>query len=290
MNVSTRHVFDTLRLVCASDRPVGLAEVSAITELPTSTVHRALITLEETAYISRYHGLTKYVIGPMPQHLTHALFQRFPLRGAVHKDLAALARRTRQTVSLTMRLGWYGLKVSLVEGTQGVYHVSELGRMVLMHEDAAGQCMLATLGDDDVGQYHGFLEKHWPGGGRNLVRFDVWDAIATARREGVLLKPLPTLPGWSSLHVAVRGPDGRPVAAVSLGGPAVETGTPAGSATVDCGRAFARAVEERLAAEPRLARGPFDHLPLDAIVIGAPGQVRRSDPAARKAPETIRSD
>ena len=75
VNSSALHVFEILRLVSRTDTPPGVADISRRLNLPTSTVHRALATLEQSQYLSRLESAPRYKLGPMPQFLTRAVFR-----------------------------------------------------------------------------------------------------------------------------------------------------------------------------------------------------------------------
>src|SRR3954470_19231538 len=132
-NTSSLHVFQILRLVAESKEPRGVAEIAKSTGLPTTTVYRALVTLSEARYLSRDESTSKYRIGQMPLMLLRALFSRFPLRELGLPALRALAADTGETVSLSMRIGWYGVRIASVPGSNDSQYKPRVGLSQLLH-------------------------------------------------------------------------------------------------------------------------------------------------------------
>lgn len=266
MNTSTRHVFQTLSLICASSRPLGVAEVSAAIRLPTSTAHRALVTLEDTGYIVRYRDQFKYLPGIMTRHLGQALFNRFTFGRLLYSPLREMASQTKQTLVIAARVGWYSMKIMVIEGAQDVFHARVLGQTGLLHEDLAGTALLASHPDSTVEAMRTFVEANWPGRGKELTQFDTWSAIHRARQAGYLYEPDLEAEEYGFLHRSVPNPSGRGIGTISVGTrragikrrdvePLLEK---LDSIVANLGRAFET--------NPELAASPFDHLSPDAIV------------------------
>ena len=253
MNVSTRHVFQILRLVCTAERPTGAAEIHEALKLPSSTIHRALASLEEEGFIARYRGLPRYVIGHYPQHLAHALFNLFPLRHALHGRLRDAAVAGKLTLLLTMRAGWYGMKVAVFEGTNQVFHAGALGETRLLIDDDAGRAMLAAMDEAQRKGLRDFLARHWPE--RDLPR----RAAAGKQLDEE---------GWSWLHLPVRNASGQVFAAVSGGAPGDAGGDE--SARTRKLKELVAAIEALVAEQPDLAWSPLGHLAADELMLGPP--------------------
>ncbi len=244
---------------------MSAAEIHQLLNLPSSTVHRALATLEEEGFIRRYRNQAKYLIGPNPQHLAHALFSLFPMRREFHGLLRGVAIAHRQTVLLTMRLGWYGLKVAVFEGTNEVFHAGALGETRLLTDDEAGQAMLGTMNDTELGRMHDFLERHWPGSGISLIPERLAETIATFRIGGKPSEPFIDEAVWAWKHMPIRDAAGRVIAAVSGGAPA--DAAPVSRAQFATVEEAVAQIEARLLVEPDLGWSPFGHLQADEILL-----------------------
>lgn len=274
MNKSTRHIFETLSLICKARRPVSLTEVRKALELPTSTAHRALVTLEEAGYIARYRCQFRYLGGLLPRHLTQALFKRFAYRHVFQPHLNRLATETKLTVSLTSRIGWYGMTTMVIEGSRDVHRLSTLGQANLLHEDGGGQIILAHLPDSEIARMQAFVDSRWPGLGRDVARFATSGVIRDARKQKRLLKPLKAGAGKGVLHLPVTDDVGRGIAAVSVGSAADPIDRSELREILLKAKASLAAAAQELKANPTFAVSPFAHLPVDEITF----PVRRSRP------------
>jgi len=257
INSSAVHVFEVLRLVARTREPLGVSEIARRLGLPASTVYRALITLEESGYLARHQNTPRYALGQMPQLLNRALVHRFRLHAASRPHLRKLADQTGQTASLTVRLGWYGLRLAGVYGSHDIYHRDRLGEVSLLHQGVAGLAMLAFLGGTAIDGYWAFLERQ----GVDYDRAGVAAAIRTAGAAGVA--HLPDTPG---IALPVRNPAGEVLAAIAI------SASDLGAAAERDGPWFAirDALEAEIADNPGAFESPFAHIPADEIVIALP--------------------
>jgi IclR family acetate operon transcriptional repressor len=257
INSSAVHVFEVLRLVARTRETLGVSEISRRLGLPASTVYRALITLEESGYLARHQNTPRYALGQMPQLLNRALVHRFRLHAASRPHLRRLAEETGQTAALTVRLGWYGLRLAGVYGSHDIYHRDRLGEVSALHQGVAGLAILAFLGNDAIDAYWAFLERH-------AVEYDrtkVAAAIRTAHIAGIAHRP--DLPG---IALPVRNPDGAVLASIAIS--ASDLG-----AAVEQEAIWFRirdALEAEIADNPAAFESPFAHIPADEIVIDVP--------------------
>ena len=162
VNASATHIFDILRLVSKSDSPLGVSEISRLTGLPVSTVHRALATLEQSQYIARLESAPRYKLGPTPQFLTRAIFQKFALRSASIPFLKRIAHETGETVTLCVRVGFYVLRIAVAYGRNDLYSPGRLGEVTLLQNSLAGRSLINRLSSADLEAYRSFLLDHYP--------------------------------------------------------------------------------------------------------------------------------
>ncbi|MFA6116899.1 MAG: helix-turn-helix domain-containing protein [Sphingomonas sp.] len=256
INSSAIHVFEVLRLVARTEEPLGVSEISRRLGLPASTVYRALITLEESDYLVRHQNMPRYELGQMPQLLNRALVHRFRLHAASRPHLRALAERTGETASLTVRLGWYGLRLAGVYGSHDIYHRDRLGEVTPLHRNISGLGILAFLPEEAVAAYRTFIARRHPddAGGD-------WEAsLATVRAAGLAQRS--TGEDQSAFALPVRDPDGQVLASIAISGSDL-----AAADDEDVARGVRDALEAEIALEPSGFDSPFAHIPPDEIVI-----------------------
>jgi len=253
INSSAIHVFDVLRLVARTDEPLGVSEISRRLGLPASTVYRALITLEESDYLVRHQNMPRYELGQMPQLLNRSLVHRFRLHAASRPHLRRLAERTGETATLTVRLGWYGLRLAGVYGSHDIYHRDRLGEVSLLHGSVAGLGILAFLGDG-AAAYREFAETR----GADLDWPATEAAIKAARDAGIAHSR-----DVAGVALPVRNPEGDVLASIAIS--ALDLSAAAESDTIWLD--VRDALEVEIAADPAAFESPFAHIPPDEIIL-----------------------
>ncbi|MFV3126150.1 IclR family transcriptional regulator [Niveispirillum sp. KHB5.9] len=262
INSSASHVFEVLRFVAEADEALGVTEISRQMSLPASTVYRALVTLEEAGYLSRYQNTPRYEVGQMPQLLNRALFNRFHLHKASRPVLRSLAHAIGETVSLSVRLGWFTLRIAGAYGSNDIYHRDRLGEVALLHEGLAGPTILSTLEGDDRVAYRRFVAAHHPGrlpeGGWDALTARLQEAIA----DGFLTGEVALASGFHAASLPIRTSDGTAIAAITANGPVLRPG--ARELPESLLEAHEK-LEEMVRDEPEKFRSPFDHIHADEM-------------------------
>ena len=214
MHTSARHAFDVLRLVCASDEPLGVTEISRRLSAPVSTTHRALTTLERTSYVRRTES-AKYEIGFNARRLATGLLMRFLIRETAQPFLRQIAVATDGATSLYVRLGWFGIRIaSIFSESDTISKLEPLGEPHLLHQSIGSRAILTVLPTGGQRAYRSFVSLHYP---------HLWDDSAgeivaaqgrDMRRSGYLYAHNP--PTFDVLAVPVRDPDARAIAAITV--------------------------------------------------------------------------
>lgn len=198
--------------------PVGVTELSRQIGLPVSTVQRALVTLEEAGYLQRLEGSTKYQPGPMTQYLARALYKRFSVRKASVPFLRRLTADTDETTSLAVRIGWYAIRIHVVESAKLVYHPHRLGETMLLHASLQPRAILAFLSDDEIGRYRRFVRSRYPTEAGDLDKGSFLKDVRTWRNQGYVVGPT-ALSGGHAIAMPLRDASGHAIASIAINGP-----------------------------------------------------------------------
>jgi DNA-binding IclR family transcriptional regulator len=262
VNSSASHVFRVLRFVAEGDEPLGVTEIARRLNLPVSTVFRALATLEESSYIQRHNNAPRFEIGTMPHLLKRALYNSFPLHSVSRPHLRALAEQTGETVSLSVRLGWYMVRIAGAFGSHDVYHTSRLGEMALLHEAAEGRSVLAVLPQSERTAYYRFVEAHHAA----RVPPDGWAGMDARLTENAVrnydVQDVPAAPRLRAVALPINDAHGDAVAALLVDGPILSKEDTQLNPSI---LAAKRKLEALLAEDYQRLRSPFDHLPHNSI-------------------------
>ena len=152
-NSSTRHVIEAMMLIAQSPHPLGLSEIADAMDLPQSTAHRALMTLEESGFAKREGHSAKLVAGEVVHHLIRSMIGLFPARALLAGQIRQVSREVDVTVSLNWRVGWHSLRLSSYEGSRESYQLRRVGEARPLHSGIGPKTILAALGPNDINAY-----------------------------------------------------------------------------------------------------------------------------------------
>jgi DNA-binding IclR family transcriptional regulator len=273
INSSAVHVFDVLRNVSDGLEPAGVSDISRRLSLTSSSVFRALTTLEGAGYVSRYRNLPQFELGMMPYLLNRALLNQFELNAASRPFLQQLAQETGETVSLNVRLGWYSLRLSGIYGSRDIYHRDRLGELALLHQSLAGRAILAFLPDATLPELAEFLREELG----EVPGFDEWESlkqnIKTAREAALYAQALQMSPGFSAIAMPVRDQAGATIGCITINGPVYP------SKSIRTQLEIRDGLERLIAATPKRFISPFAHIPAHKIRLQIP---KTKSPASGK--------
>lgn len=260
-NSSVDQVFDVLALISASADPIGVAQLARTLDVPTSTAHRVLATLEEAGYVTRDTTGTKYQLGLGAQELAHALLRRFPLQPVSQPSLQRLAAATGETVVLCGRVGFYRVRLASAEGTSDVHAAPRLGQTARLGDTPGGRAILAF----DDGLRAGYLR--WLGGGRaNAATRALQKQLDQVRKDGRVLETYDD--GRTNLAVPLRDPDGHTFASIAVEAAESSGGERTQRARLARLRGTVEELEALVRERPELAADPFAHIPPEDLSPG----------------------
>lgn len=224
MEVCVRSVRTTFRILeaVADNQPIGLSELARRLELPKSTVQRSLATLADLGWIrSDGREVTRWALGDRARTLSEKIDDVGRLREAALPVLGELNSDTLETIHLaifdsdTVRL------VERLDSKHPLRYVQPIGSRSPLHASSNGKSILAMLPDAEIEAY---IEK----GLTALTPNTVTDPerlraeLKTIRERGYAVADEEMHEGIISVAACIRSPDGgRPVAAMSISGPAV---------------------------------------------------------------------
>lgn len=261
-NTSVDQVFDVLAVVGAGSGPVGVAEVARELDLPTSTAHRVLVTLFDTEYLTRDRTGTKYQLGIMAQELTEAFLGRWPVLDAASPYLRRLVAMSGETVTLSVRLGWYSVRIAGVEGWREIHAAAGVGAARPLDDGAVGRTLLASLDPDDVGRFLRWRrETHM---GRPPARKQFIAELASVRRRGYTIADRGD--GETSAVVfGVHDAQRRARAAIAIEGGAASFRARPRDAAFRRWHGVVRELEAEVSERPELMDDPYAHLAPDEV-------------------------
>lgn len=209
--MAVKHVQSATRVLAtfealADHQPVGVGALARVLGDDKSAVQRALMTLAEAGWIRRAGGdTTRWEVTTKLLALAHGAHRRTGLRERARPVLEQLRDRTGETAILNVPEDGQVVVLDVAESTQLVRTVPGIGFAVPPLASAAGQAILAHLPAGELADY-GVTED----GSR----------LAGVRERGWSVNDRDATPGASAVGAAVLDGEGRPVASITISGPA----------------------------------------------------------------------
>jgi len=135
---------DLLKLFAAADNGLSATTIAKLSHLPVSTVHRFLMNLETSGFVSS-DSAGVYHLGIACVTLGHAARGKLDVRRVSLPYLQELNRQTRETVHLTVRSGLSAVYVEKIDSLEPLRIHSRIGASVPLHCTAVGKVLLAYL-------------------------------------------------------------------------------------------------------------------------------------------------
>jgi DNA-binding IclR family transcriptional regulator len=199
---------------------VGLVALAERTGLGASTAYRLLVTLLERGYVARNPSTGRFRVGHKLVELAAvAARDSESLRSIARPHLEQLRNATDETANLVVRDGVSIVYVDQVESSRSVRMFTAIGSRVPLHSAAAGKAILAAspAAVFDERQAAG-LERLTP---HTLCTTEALAAdLGVIRGRSFAIDSEEYELGVVCVAAVIRGPDGEPIGAVSVSGPA----------------------------------------------------------------------
>ncbi len=263
-NSSTRHVIEAMKVIAQSAEPLGLSEIAEGMNLPQSTAHRALTTLEESGFAKRVGQGTRLAAGDVVHHLIRSMVGLFPARVLLAPSMRRLSRDLDVTVSLNWRVGWHSMRLSSFEGARESYQIRRVGEARPLHSGVGPRTILVAQETGVVAAYVDWWSDAAPSPDIDPPDRAALDALAQAvRRDGRIRQEPTDYSALVWLSYPLRDDAARVQGSLSVGmgperGPDDAFANRIDSRVDDIRAALAKAGER--------AASPFDRVP--------PGEIR----------------
>ena len=131
-----------LQLFAQSERGLTAKQVTKLSGLPFSTVHRFLVNLETAGYLN-CSGEGVYYLGVACFEVGQAAVGQLDIRRLSLPYLQELNQQTRETIHLTVRHGLFAVYVEKLDSPEQLRIHSRIGASVPLYCTAVGKVMLA---------------------------------------------------------------------------------------------------------------------------------------------------
>lgn len=215
---SLQKALNVLEAFALATPELGITELAETLGMPKSTVHRVLAALEARGYVKQSSLTGKYRLGIKLWELGSSVVNSLGLREAARPCLEELARRTGETINLTVLDGTDSLYIDEIQSTHPVRAHSYVGIRAPAHSVATGKAMLAHL----PSALERLLEKGLaPFTEHTIVDpLELQRELKEVRERGYAINREEWRPGVSAAAASVWDHTNRVVAAIGVSGPA----------------------------------------------------------------------
>lgn len=208
-----------LEQLSLSEGKLGIRELAESANLPKSTIHRILETLQKTGFVEQDALTEKYSIGLKAIEIGMSGLMKADLVEASIPHLRDLAATTGQTAFLAVYNEGEIVFIYKAEGTSSVITNANLGTRNPMHCTGLGKAFLAFFSLEDVDKIMGQ---------KGLARYTdttitdqqlLLQELSKIRQTGVAVNREEHDKGLSSIATPIFNYTGLVVAAISVAGP-----------------------------------------------------------------------
>lgn len=203
-----------------SDNPQSLAEITDAVQLPKTTVHRLLETLQCEGYVEQNPITRQFLLSSKILELASSFLGRLDVREVARPILMELWQQSQETVHLGLLDNGEVLYVEKLESPHTIRMYSEIGRRAPLHCTGLGKALLANLPAEEIEQIvaRRGLQRYTE---NTLVdQISLLEEIATIRSRGVAFDNEEHEKSVRCVAAPVFDAQGRVIAAISIAGPA----------------------------------------------------------------------
>ncbi|WP_127091192.1 IclR family transcriptional regulator [Aquabacter cavernae] len=194
-----------------------LSDLVATSSLPKPTVRRVLLALVRSGLLDQDGQTRRYHIGPEAYVLGTLASARFGIHALSLDGLARLARESGDCAFLSVPRDDFAVCIHREEGPFPIRtHVLQAGDRHPLGIGAGSLALLSALPDDEaeavLARNAALVAADYPAYPPEVLRA----LVAQTRARGYAVNPGLVVAGSWGVGVAVPGPDGRPVGALSI--------------------------------------------------------------------------
>ncbi|MEJ1154114.1 MULTISPECIES: IclR family transcriptional regulator [Microbacterium] len=225
-------------------RHLGITDLAAILELPPSTVHGLVKSLQEHGLVAKEPGTTRYMLGPALLKLSNVYLDTLDVRARAMRWTAELARRTGCATRLGVALFDEVIVIHHNRRPDGSEQMPEIGVTIPAHATALGKVLLAY--DPNVADPLIAGELRSLTGATTTDPADLAVQLAQVVERGAAHDEDEAVLGESSIAAPIADRSGQVVAAISVVMPTSEY--PPGDTVLNDLREAARNISRELGA------------------------------------------
>jgi IclR family KDG regulon transcriptional repressor len=200
-----------------ADSELGVLELSRQLDLDKSVIHRILVTLVRRRFLEQDPVSRRYRIGLRVWELGQRYLPGHDLEELANRELTRIvSRHAYATAYLAVLDGADVVVVTTLRGPGPINVHIDPGTRIAAELTATGRSLLAHLPDAQLTRLVTKRRAAGLGGRTPLPLKDLVTQLETVRSDGVSVSRGEYVPGIGTVAVAIRGPLGVPLAALTI--------------------------------------------------------------------------
>lgn len=150
-----------LRLYDEENKYIGITDMSKRMDLPKSTIHRLVKTLESEGWLVKDLKTDKYKLGFDILSVASVIRGQYDFKDIAVKEMRNLSKEVNETVILSVYTKYSGICIEKIDPQNKIKLISEPGQVIPLHSGATGKILLAYAPEEDIKKVlSGELEKY----------------------------------------------------------------------------------------------------------------------------------
>jgi len=201
---------------------LSLLDLVKMTNLPKSTLHRMVITLESEGYLKKvdYNNNTSwYTLGLALLELGHLVEQRLEIRKIALPTMMKLRDQVNEAVNLIVMDGMEAVYIEKVDTSHPVRVYTRVGRRAPLYAGACPRILLSYLADEEIERIIPQFNFSKIGDGTITDEKELRQMILETRKKGFTISYSELENGSAAVAMPIRGYNGKVIAGLSIAGP-----------------------------------------------------------------------
>ncbi len=197
-----------------------LTDIAQRVQLPPSTTHRLLATLEKMGYVFQMGELGHWYVGIQAFTVGSSFLANRDFATHSHAYMRRLMEQCGETANLAILDGTEAVFIDQVQCRETMRTIVKLGSRVPLHASGVGKAIFASLPDDQIDAL--IKVKGLPRITENTITSPetMWASIRVIRQRGWSFDDEEHLPGTRCVAAPIYDEHAEPLGAISLAGPA----------------------------------------------------------------------
>ncbi|MGA8031813.1 MAG: IclR family transcriptional regulator C-terminal domain-containing protein [Casimicrobiaceae bacterium] len=208
-----------LQCLARTEGGLTLTDIAQRVQLPPSTTHRLLSTLEKMGYVYQAGDLSLWYVGIEAFAVGSSFLSNRDFVAQSHAYMRRLMEQAGETTNLAILDGTEAVFIDQVQCRETMRTIVKLGSRVPLHASGVGKAIFASLPDDQIDAM--LKVRGLPRITENTITSPetMWASIRVIRQRGWSFDDEEHLPGTRCVAAPFYDEHAEPLGAISVAGP-----------------------------------------------------------------------